>query len=117
MVSEFYIGDKVRRLSDGTTHTVTSFSPCGVFVRVDGEVAGHFLSYYEKVERAFCLSTATDQELADEYRRLLDLRKPLYDALISKGYVLCDGKGIGMTRNAIGSEVRITKTVKETITL
>jgi len=135
----FKVGDKVRFNQDygycarkGDTGVVTRVKKVSTPYTEYGQTATHLVKVeltegstrecldfrLDKVsDEPFNVSTATDQELADEYRRLLDLRLPVWEELINRGYLFRDGNNISMTPAASGEEVSITKEERTVISL
>lgn len=120
----FKVGDKVRLIerygayNEGAEDIVT-------FVKEPyrGETLIHtksFVCYSKRLElvsNGFNISTATDQELADEYRRILGVSISCTDELVRRGYdVMYERGGVKYKIAPIGKRF-ITKTIKETITL
>lgn len=122
----FKVGDKVRLKMSymtfpiGLTGTVTKIRPterCGnTMIEVAFDVGTNTAAFDFRFERvsnsAFNISTATDQELANEYRRMQDERKPVYDELIRRGFDLFDKTtGAPFLKGVLfGTNIRITKT-------
>jgi hypothetical protein len=122
----FKVGDRVRfkqgymQYPVGSTGTVTGVKNCQsgkilVSVTVDGrETTFVYSGRLELIEKTgFNVSTATDQELADEIRRVWKEYVPLFLALKSRGYMLaaygCDGRS--------EPNYRVFKTVEQKIEL
>ena len=71
----------------------------------------------ESVDTSFDVSTATDQELADEYRRLFDERKPLRDELVRRGFTMFVQGQQFKAHNYVGKDYEFRKTVQTTVTI
>ena len=68
---------------------------------------------FELVKKSFNIETATDQELADEVRRLWEQYAPVARALKNKGYSLA-GYGVGDESNVY---YKVSKKVEQEINL
>jgi hypothetical protein len=66
--------------------------------------------------KEFTVSTATDQELANEYRRMCDERTAVFDELRNRGYSISIIPGCSVVRPA-GDNISISKTETKTATL
>jgi hypothetical protein len=67
--------------------------------------------------KEFDVSTATDQELANEYRRMCDERTAVFDELRNRGYSITSiitGCPVGCPA---GDNISISKTETKTVTL
>jgi hypothetical protein len=104
----FKVGDKVRvretlmnYATEGETFTVERVNKNYVYIKsLKGRIGCFFHHRFELVEAAklFDISKATDQELADEIRRLQAQREEFTKILQNRGYLLRwlyqDGKNI-----------------------
>jgi hypothetical protein len=96
----FEIGNRIRCLNSvnshglvkGSVYTVSGINNRQGFVLIKelpNNVLGFFDHRFELVtDEVFNVSTATDQELADEYRRLLDSRVPIFNELKNRGFTV-----------------------------
>lgn len=116
--SKFSIGQKVvcveaaAKLKVGKTYTVKGFHPEYGFVIVDGvdREFGYFDHRFRAVEETeFNISTATDQALADEYRRVVNEVAPLLKELLDRGY------SVTAPNEIPGKNVRVVVSTKRVI--
>ena len=96
---KFKIGDKVKcvrasrfaGLTDGQIYTVSGKCRIGPDAAVRLKEfpkyeIGFFVTRFVLADASFNVSTATDQELADEYRTVRTKLKELNDELVLRGY-------------------------------
>jgi hypothetical protein len=74
-----------------------------------------FRFYDKAVDASFNISTATDQELADEYRRLSEIRIPIFDEIKQRGYKCIDPNSKNVL--VIHKNYQFVKTETKTTTL
>lgn len=124
----FKVGDKVRALDNSLygplvkdqIYTVKGDHPttANAIVLVElPQLSGFFPKRFEKVSEEFNVSTATDQELANEYRRMCDKRTAVFDELRNRGYVVRSIDGMSVVRAVPGDNISISKTETKTVTL
>lgn len=114
----FKAGDRVRckdaslaksYLTEGKEYIVESEQQR---IKLKGISAGWYPSRFELVKKAtsFDTSTATDQELADEYRRTTEQAYKLVYTLLKRGYEIFDREGT-LVNFSSGPVRRISKTM------
>lgn len=101
----FKVGDKVvcidtknganGVLKFGKTYTIGGFDKYGFVLlkELHPHGLGYFASRFELAEEVFNISSATDQQLADEYRKNIKIRGDLLAELNTRGYVLTNALG------------------------
>jgi len=121
----FKVGDTVRCVRPrigyfkyGEVCKVTSISPCGQFVRVKNFPSGHDPKDFELMSPEFNISTATDQELADEYVRRVNAKNELFEELKSRGFkFIRKSDRLPLKDPTPLDNTSIEKTIKEVIVL
>ena len=126
-MNKFKIGDRVRCVDAGNHHLIKNKKEYVVegpgfalngpdpLIQLEGvkDYLGFFESRFELVKKSFNIETATDQELADEVRRLWEQYAPVARALKNKGYSLA-GYGVGDESNVY---YKVSKKVEQEINL